>query len=309
LSGPGSSLRLFGPYLRERYGCRVGRLCLDAGLGCPNRDGTISREGCVFCSEESYSRAAERAGMPIREQIEREKEIVSRRQKAEKFIAYLQPGTNTHGAPEELRRVYDECVRDPDVVALAVGTRPDCLPDNVVELLASYLAGGLDVWAEIGLQSADDETLRRAGRNHTFADFESALERCRTAGLLVAAHLIIGLPGGTPDHWRRTADAMARLRPDGIKLPHLQVVKGTPLAAAFERGEVAVLSAEEYVAAACDVLERLPGETVIMRLVGETRGDRLVAPKWQASKQDVLKAVEAELVRRGSVQGSPGAAP
>jgi len=304
LTGDAPPIRLFGPYLRERYGERVGRLCLDAGLGCPNRDGTLSREGCTFCREESYSRAAERGPLSIGQQIKREKEIASRRHKAGKFIAYLQPGTNTHGALEDLRRVYDECAQDSDVVALAVGTRPDCLPRDVVKLLAAYRDRGLDVWVELGLQSSNDRTLARMHRNHTFADYVDAACRARAGGLLVAAHLIAGLPGEGPDDWRRTAEELARLRPDGVKLHHLQIVRGTPLETAFRRGEAGVLQAGEYVAAACDVLERLPSRTVVMRLVGETRGDWLVGPDWGIGKQEVLRAIEAEFRRRGTGQGA-----
>ncbi len=299
------AVNTFGPWLKERYGCRVQRLCIDAGLGCPNRDGTLSDAGCTFCLEESYSRAAGRGDVPVADQIAREMEL-ARSRGAEKFISYLQPGTNTHGSLDQLRRIYDDCTSHGDIVALAVGTRPDWLERDTIRLLASYATADRDVWVEMGLQSANDETLSGVNRNHTYADFEGALRRCRQAGLLVAAHLIIGLPGEGPDDWRRTAELVGGLCLDGVKIHQLQVVEGTPLAREYESGVFETLTAAEYVDGVCDILERLPAETVVMRLVGDTRGDSLVAPRWKESKAEVTAMIEAELAARGTRQGALG---
>jgi hypothetical protein len=296
-------LRLFGPYLRARYGGRVERLCIDPGLGCPNRDGTLSRDGCAFCREESYSRAGAAPGLSVAGQLEREMSA-ARGRGAERFIAYLQPGTNTFGPPEVLRRIYDEAVAPGEVVALAVGTRPDFVGDEVADLLASYVRPGRDVWVELGLQSASDETLARVNRNHKFSDFAAAVPRLRSRGVLVGVHLILSLPGEAPEDWRRTAELVGALRPDGVKLHHLQVVRGTALEREHARGALGVLTAAEYVSGACDVLERLPPETVVMRFVGESRKDLLVAPVWAEPKGAILSAIESELARRGSRQGS-----
>jgi len=293
----------FSRYLRETFGCPVRKVPVNGGFGCPNRDGTIGRGGCTFCVNAGFSPVAggnlESLGQQVRRAIDR----AHRQGFGGKFLVYFQPFTNTHGSVDVLRRRYDEAVAQAEVVGLAVGTRPDCVPEPVLDLLQSY-TDRYQVWVEYGVQSAHDTTLARIHRGHDWATTVDALTRTRARGLLVCAHLILGLPGETRDHIRETACRLAEAGCDGVKLHQLAVVRGAPLEADYRRGAVSPLSCEEYVSLAADVLERLPETVVVQRLVGDTYGDLLVAPKWAQTKSQVLSAVTTELKRRGTWQGA-----
>lgn len=296
----------FSRYLRRRFGCRVRRIPLDAGFTCPVRDGTLSTGGCLYCDERGASSSD--AGLPVGEQLRRGIETARRRLGAEKFIAYFQAFTGTYAAPGELSRLYAEGTDHPDVVGLSIGTRPDCAPDPVLDVIAPF-ASRMETWIEYGLQSSHDETLRRVGRGHTAADFADAALRTSARGIRVCAHLIIGLPGETDGMVRETARFVASLPVDGVKIHLLHVLRGTPLEAAYRDGGLALLSRDAYARLACDVLELLPPSMVIQRLTGEAPPDRLVAPAWALRKQEVLAAIRDELARRGTRQGarwSPG---
>ena len=291
-------------YLRERIGCKVHKVSLHSGMTCPNRDGTVGVGGCAYCANESFSREALKGERPIREQMAEGIERLRARAGATKFIAYFQSFSNTYAPVERLRRLYDEAVEFQDVVGLSIGTRPDCVPEDVLDLVEGY-AGRVEAWMEYGLQTRHDATLRRINRGHDFAAFADAVERTRRRGIKVCAHVILGLPGESRADMMATADALAALDVEGVKLHHLHIVRGTPMAEAYEAGEVEVLSAEAYVPLACDFLERLPSRVVVQRLMGETtRSDMLVAPVWPRSKSEVLRMIENEFRRRGTWQGA-----
>lgn len=223
-----------------------------------------------------------------------------RRAKAGLFVAYFQSHTNTYAPVETLRALYDAATQWPQVVGLAIGTRPDCVPDGVLDLVAEY-AGRLDVWMEYGLQTANDRTLARLNRGHGVAAFVDAVRRTHARGVKVCAHAILGLPGEGREDWCRTADVLAENAVEGVKLHHLHIVKGTALEQEHLAGRAPVLAAGDYVKAACDFLERLPPETVVFRLVGESRDEAvLVAPKWSEPKPQVMAQIEKEMRSRRS---------
>lgn len=290
----------FSRFLREHFGGPVQKIPLDAGFGCPNRDGTVGRGGCIFCLNRAFSPFAG-AGLTVTEQIRRFK---ARRRGPGRYIAYFQAYTNTYAPVPELRRVYEEALADPEVVGLAVATRPDCVPDPVLDLLQSYTDRWM-VWVEYGLQSCHDATLQRINRGHDFATFVDAVARTKGRGIYIGAHVILGLPGETRTQILETAYALNATGVDGVKMHHLQVFEGTPLAVAFLRGEVKTLGPDEYVSLACDFIEALSPQMVILRLVGDVTDDALLlAPRWGVSKAEVINQIDRELERRGTRQGS-----
>lgn len=289
-------------YLRSVFGCRVHKITLDAGFSCPNRDGTLSSSGCIYCNSRGSGTGAHAAGLSVTEQLRAGRAFLSRRYKAEKFIAYFQAFTNTYGPLEQLKKLYDEALAQPDIVGLAVGTRPDCVNPEVLSLLESYTDRFM-VWLEYGVQSASNKTLALINRGHDFACVEKAVAMTKNRGIKICAHIILGLPGETAADMARTADAVARLGFDGIKIHLLYVVKNTPLAAMLAAGACRCLEQQEYVERVCDVLERLPAEMVVHRLTGDSHSDELLAPRWSLNKREVLDAIQKTLSARDTRQG------
>lgn len=273
---------------RALFGGKVRRMSLDPGFSCPNRD---KGEGCTFCDPATFAPSyGDRRSI-----VEQVGDGVARgRAKgANLFAAYFQPRTNTYAPLEELKKIWDEASSFPEVVALCVGTRPDCLSDEVLDLLASYLPRFGEIWLEIGLQSANDETLRRIGRGHDSACFADASRRARTRGLKVCAHVILGLPGEGPETEARTADFLAALDIDGVKLHQLAVIDGTPLALDFTSGDVPGLSEAGYAERAVAFVRRLPNGTVLHRLVGDTLGESEISPNFDKGR--VLEMIRVKL--------------
>jgi radical SAM protein (TIGR01212 family) len=301
----------FSRFLRERFGRRVYRVTIDAGFTCPNVDGTVTTGGCVFCDNRSFSPNRRLPRTSVRAQVERGVLLLGKRYHADRFLAYFQAATNTHALVERLRRLYDEALDHPQVVGLAIGTRPDSVPDPVLDLLQEY-ARERYVCLELGLQSIHDRSLEWMNRGHDYAAFRDAVRRCQGRGLDLCIHVILGLPGETHADMMATADALAALPVHGVKIHNLHVVRKTPLEEMYRRGAVRMLERDEYVRLVCDFLERLPLTMVIHRLNGDAPPDYLVAPKWCAEKPALLEAIAAELSRRDSWQGKqchPGAAP
>jgi len=294
---------LYSNHLKERFGSRVHKISVDAGFGCPNRDGGRQGGGCIFCDPNGSGAVGIERQRPVAEQLEAGKEVMRRKYKAERFIAYFQPFSNTFAPPRVLRTLYDEALSVDQVVGLAVGTRPDCVTDDVLDLLQEYHRR-TDFWLELGVQSSHDETLARLRRGHDYACFLDALCRARRRGLRVCAHLILGLPGEDRTAVLATAEEMARLQIDGVKLHLLHILAGTELGSMYGRGEVEVFSQAEYVTTVVDVLERLAPQTLIQRLTGDGPRDLLLAPLWSLNKWEVLNAIDAELERRATQQGS-----
>jgi hypothetical protein len=292
----------FNTYLRQRFGQRVQKITLDAGLTCPNRDGTRGSGGCIYCDGRGSGTGAAARYAGIREQAVAGRDFLARRYKARKFIAYFQSFCNTYGPPAALQAMYDAATGVPGVVGLSVATRPDCLSPAVLELLSSYADRHM-VWLELGLQSMHDATLRLINRGHTWQEFLDGYRLARSYPLLVCVHVIIGLPGEGREEVRATAREVARLRPDGIKIHSLYINRGTGLATLFRAGNFQPLAQREFAGLACDFLELLPPGTVIQRLTGDPDRRELVAPEWSLRKQETLRMITDELRRRGSRQG------
>jgi radical SAM protein (TIGR01212 family) len=294
----------FSDYLRERYPFRVYKVTLDAGFTCPNRDGKVGTGGCIYCINRSFSPNARHERATVTDQMERGIAALRARYRARKFIAYFQAYTNTYGEPAMLKRLYDEALAVPDVIGLSVGTRPDCVPAPVLDLLEGYTACCDEVWIEYGLQSACARTLEAINRGHSVGCFFDAVRRTKGRGLRICVHVILGLPGETRDDMMATARRLAPLGIDGIKLHHLYVPKGTRLATLYAEGKVQPLSAAAYADLAAEFLTYLPPTVAVQRLVGDVRGDILIAPRWTEDKQHVLQMVTDALAARDALQGS-----
>ena len=293
--------RDYNSYLRETFGCRVQKISLDAGLCCPNRDGTLGRSGCIYCNDKGSGTGAARFSS-LSEQVKTAKEKLARRYKAKKFIAYFQSFSNTYAPLAKLASLYGEALEDPDIVGLSIGTRPDCLAEETLDLLAT-LGETRQVWLELGLQSAKDETLERICRGHTAAVFSDAVKRSRARDIPVCAHAILGLPGENEEDMLETARFLARHDIQAVKIHLLYVIKGTALHEMYTSGAYSCLSRENYAAAAAEFLALLPPHFIIQRLTGDPHPDELAAPAWALEKQKNLDAVRTYMVEKGLHQG------
>lgn len=300
--GPAARYRRFSDYLKRRFGGPVRKLSLDAGFSCPNRDGRVSGDGCVFCDPRGFTGRA--LGTPAA----LEAQIAGQIQKGQergiaRFMAYFQPYTNTYAPVDSLRSTYDVIRAFPEIKALAVGTRPDCVDADRLALLAEYTRD-YEVWLELGLQSIHDETLRRLNRGHDARNFFLAVEAARRfPELRLCAHVILGLPGETPEQELATARALGALRIEGVKFHPLYVVAGTVLAEEYEQNLVTLLSRGEYVQRVGSFLEQLWPETVIQRLSADCPPEFLVAPTWLSEKSAVIAEIEAWLKNQDTRQG------
>ena len=289
-------------YLKSIFGCRVQKITVDAGLTCPNRDGTISTAGCIFCNASGSGSGAFDRGLSITDQLLQGKNFLSRRYKARKFIAYFQSYSNTYAPPEILKRLYDESLAVEDIVGLAIGTRPDCVSEPVLDLLQAYTPDYL-IWIEFGLQSANDETLKFINRGHDLKCFKKAIKKTSNRGIKICVHVILGLPHENRRDMLHTARTIAELGVDGIKLHLLYVVKGTRLEAYYRQGKYACLEQQEYVDLVCDFIERIPSDIIIQRLTGDPHPPELAAPKWALKKSETLAKIRNTLEKRDSWQG------
>ncbi len=292
----------FGQYLLKKHGERVHKIALDAGFTCPNRDGAKGIGGCTFCNNASFSPNG-RQHAPLDDQLESGRRGIDRRTRARKYLAYFQAYTNTYADVAQLRALYDQALAVEGMIGLSVGTRPDCVPPAVLDLLAEYHDRGMEVWLELGLQSAFDESLARVNRGHGLKEYMYTTRAARRLNIPVCTHLIVGLPGEEAWHARETLDIVLDIGTDGLKLHPLHVVKGTQLANEWRRGEYAPLSQEAYVDIAADLIERTPWDIVYHRVTGTAPRPLLLAPAWCAGKWPVVNAIVAELERRGSRQG------
>ncbi len=293
----------FGQDLLRRYGERVHKLAINAGMTCPNRDGAKGRGGCSFCNNASFNPSARRPPS-VSEQIEAGRRVLRKRTGAMRYIAYFQAYTNTYADVARLSALYEEALAEPDVAGLSIGTRPDCVPDPVLDLLAGYRSRGYEVWLELGLQSAFDVTLERVNRGHGFAEYRSAVEAARSRGLPVCTHLILGLPGEGRGQALESLERVLELGVEGLKLHPLHVVKGTLLANQWRRGEYQPLGLTDYLSMAADLIERTPPEVVFHRVTGTASEEILLTPRWCSKKWAVLNGIEAELRSRRSGQGA-----
>lgn len=292
----------FNDYLQQKYGARVQRLSLNAGFTCPTRDGKKDTEGCIYCNEKGFSPMSG-TGLTLAKQIERAVDYAKKRYDAGKFIAYFQNATNTYASCFKLKEAYDTIRHYPDIVGLYISTRPDSIDEKKLDLIESY-SQDYDVWIEYGLQTSHDRTLKFINRRHTFRDFKDAAAMTAKRRINVGAHVILGLPGETHDDMLKTAEKIAVLPVSGIKLHVLHILKGTKIEKYYDRGDIGLLSFDEYVKAVCDFLEIMDPNCVIFRLVSDANPDFLVAPKWINRKSEAISAIKKEFERRGTKQGS-----
>lgn len=291
----------FTDELRRRFHCRVQRVSLDAGFSCPNRDGSIGSGGCSFCNDRGAAAVGVPVELPLPQQLARSKEYLRRKFRAEKFLGYFQAYTNTYGSVDQLRGLYETVLADPEVVGLIIGTRPDCLPDTVLDLLEE-LNQRTYLWLELGMQTMHDRTLRDINRGHDHACLVEAVTRCKQRGLRVCLHLILGLPGEERDDMLASLAEVNRLGVDGIKLHHLHVLRNSRFAELYQTGSLPLMERDNYVELVCDLLERLDPRIIVHRVMGDGRSE-LLAPDWSRRKLEVLNAIDAELQKRDSQQG------
>ena len=276
-------------FLKEKFGEKVKKIPLDAGFTCPNRDGTKGKEGCIYCDAKGSGTGLGQS-LSIKEQIEFFMERFKKRG-FKKFIAYFQSFSNTYGPLPKLRERYSQILNYPEIVGLAIGTRPDCISLEVVELLEEFQHLGYYIWVELGLQSKHNQTLKFINRGHTFEDFLEAFILLKRKEIPVVVHVIFGLPGETEEMMLDTIKTLSELKPDGIKFHALYILEGTPLGELYKRGEVKELSLEEYASLVGKALSFLPSDMVVHRLTSDPPKEGLIAPLWLLNKNQVLKYI------------------
>ncbi|MEW6184694.1 MAG: TIGR01212 family radical SAM protein [Thermodesulfobacteriota bacterium] len=293
----------YSSYLTGLFGGRVQKISLDAGMSCPNRDGSKGRGGCIYCDQRGSGTGVYARTPSIREQILRGKQFLKDRYKAEKFIAYFQSFSNTYAPLETLKALYEEALSEEDVVGLAVGTRPDCVNAEILDLIAGFQKTHL-VWMEYGLQSFLPRTLDLINRGHTVEDFLEAVGETRKRGLLICVHVILGLPGEGLKDCLSTATRLGELDIQGLKIHSLYINKGTLLEGWYRQGRYKPLTQEEYVDWVCRFLEQCPPHWIIQRLTGDPDPAVLIDPQWTLNKQQTLKMIQERLKADGGFQGA-----
>lgn len=292
-------------HLKEQFGEKVFKVALDGGFDCPNRDGTVAHGGCTFCSVSGSGDFAQSRLDPLPIQLHKGIDVMRRKwPNTKKYIAYFQNFTNTHAPVEVLRHRYEQVVNEPGVVGIMIATRPDCLPDETVEYLAE-LNQRFYMWVELGLQTVHEETSRLINRAHDYRTYLEAVEKLRKHNIRVCTHLINGLPGETHKMMMENVERMI-LDSDiqGIKIHLLHLMRNTKMLRDYHEGRLRLLEKDEYVRLVCDQLERIPKEIVIHRLTGDAPRDTLVGPMWSLKKWEVLNAIDDELNKRQTCQGS-----
>lgn len=292
----------FASYLKRQFGCRVHKISLDAGLTCPNRDGAKGWGGCIYCDAKGSGTGAAALGLSVTQQVLRAQDYLRRRFRARKFLAYFQSYSNTYAPLERLKALYDEALAQENIVGLCVATRPDCVNEEVLDLLDSYAQERM-VWVEYGLQTVHERTLALIGRGHGFGEFLQALKLTQGRRLKVCVHVILGLPGEGPAEMMATAQALSQLPIDAVKLHLLYVLRATRMELLYRRGGYAPLTQAAYIELAIDFLERLPYHVVIQRLTGDPDPERLVAPEWARRKRETLDLLIRRMEERNFWQG------
>ena len=295
----GKPYHSFDYMLKERFGEKIYKVALDAGMTCPNRDGTLGSRGCIFCSAGGSGDFASSRQDSITQQIEKQAASIRQKRGVAKFIAYFQAYTNTYAPVDYLRKIYTEAISHPDIVAISIGTRPDCLGEDILQLLDELKP----VWVELGLQTIHETTARYIRRGYPLSCFEQAVSELRKRNLDVIVHTILGLPGESKNDILSTIEYLNHRDIQGIKLQLLHVLKGTDLAEDYLAGKFQVYSMEEYLELVIDCLEHLNPEIVIHRLTGDGPKDLLIAPLWSSAKRTVLNTLHRECKLRHAFQG------
>lgn len=289
-------------FLRNKFDKKVFKISLDGGFSCPNRDGTISIGGCLFCSESGSGDYAGNRVLSIGKQFCDIKEMMNKKWKEGKYIAYFQAFTNTYAPVEELRRKYEEAISQEGVVALAIATRPDCLGDDVLDLLEE-INKDIYVWVELGLQTVSDETARKINRGYKLEVYEDAIKRLKERNIDFVTHCIFGLPGETKEDMLKSVDYIAHSGSKGIKFHLLHLMKNTPMVKLYERGELEFVSQDDYIDLICKSIAMLPEDMIVHRLTGDAPRDLLIGPIWSLKKWEILNAIDKALIDNEIYQG------
>ncbi|MCP4671787.1 MAG: TIGR01212 family radical SAM protein [Desulfobacula sp.] len=292
----------YNTYLRQLFGQRVQKISIDAGLSCPNRDGFLSKKGCIYCNAKGSGSGMFQEGHSIKEQIESNKIGAIKKYKAKKFLAYFQSYSNTYTSCEHMKLMFDEALSCEGMVGMAIGTRPDCIDARKIDLIESYTQNYL-VWLEYGLQSVHDTTLTSINRQHSAKDFFDAVQLTCNRGINICTHVILGLPGEDRKMMLETAKILGDSPINGIKLHLLYVIKGTILDTLWKRGEYTPLEQNEYVDLVCDFLEILPKKIIIQRITGDPHAEELQAPMWAGRYRETFNMIQNTLEKRDSFQG------
>ena len=293
---------MLNDFLKEKFNEKIYKVSLDGGFTCPNRDGKVSRGGCIFCSENGSGDFTATKLKSIHAQIEEQIDLVPKKYKGDKYIAYFQNFTNTYAEVSYLRKIYEEALSHEKIVGLAIATRPDCLEDDVLELLAE-LNKKTFLWVELGLQTLNDDVAKYFNRAYETEIYKEASEKLNRLSIKFVTHIIIGLPKEENDDYLKTAIFAQNCGTWGIKLHLMYVVKNTPLEKLYLNGALKVNTKEEYVEKVVNVLENISSEIVVHRLTGDGDRETLVAPLWSIKKIDVLNSIHKELKRRNTYQG------
>ena len=292
----------FTRHLKETFGCRVYKISVDAGFTCPTRDGSKGTEGCLYCDEEGSRAAYCDPEKSIPEQVSEGIAFVKRRYNAEKFIAYFQPYTNTYAPVATLKSLYDQALDHENIIGLSIGTRPDCVDEAVLDLLSTY-NDHYYMWIEYGLQSACNKTLEWLNRGHDVKSFVRAVELTQKRSIRICAHVILGLPHESGEEMFRSADLLSALGVDGVKIHSLYIARNAPIAQCYNRGEIELLTLDQYVDTVIAYLERLKPEILIHRVTGEAPAAKMIAPEWARNKLHVINLIGKRMREKGIYQG------
>jgi radical SAM protein (TIGR01212 family) len=294
--------RSYNRWLQGRFGERVYKVTVDAGFTCPNRDGAVATGGCTYCNNSSFRSPAAIKTDPIRDQVREGIAYIRKRFRANKFIVYFQPFSNTYAETDYLRDLYTDAIDHPDVVGLAIGTRADCVDSEKIRMIDA-ISRKTFVSLEFGIESMYDDTLRRVNRGHDYSAVLRAMDLVKGTSLHIGAHLILGFPWESREQWLSMAGEMSRLGVDMVKIHHLHVVRGTGLAAEYTRQPFRVLEYDEYLNLLCEFVERLAPNIVIERMFGEAPFDLLLAPNWKKDKHDLMRDIHRKFDERDVMQG------
>ncbi|MBI4822831.1 MAG: TIGR01212 family radical SAM protein [Nitrospirae bacterium] len=292
----------FGSYIKKRFGSKVFKVNVDAGFTCPNRDGTLGVGGCIYCNNDSFRPSSCKPALSVQEQVRNGISYLRGRYKAEKFIAYFQPYSNTYAPIDVLERLYSEALEEPSVVGLAIGTRPDCIDEEKLDMLQGLLSNKF-ILMEYGIQSIYEKTLKFINRCHDYHTFLKALEMTKKRGLHAGAHVIVGFPTETKDEMLHMADVVSQAGIEFLKIHQLQVVQRTKLASMYEKEQFHVFGYEEYLNFIVDFIGRLSPEIVIQRLFATAPDEILIAPRWGKSRSEILRDIEKRFIERDTYQG------
>ncbi len=301
----GKPYNFFGDYLLDKFGSKILKLPINAGFTCPNRDGSLGKGGCIFCSEDGSSSNSTLGIRDIKKQMDSARKNFTRVSSNIKYISYFQSYTNTHAPTSYLKSLYDIATEDSDIIGLMIGTRPDCLPDETLKMISSYRnkKENFELWLEIGVQSMHDKSLKLLNRQHSVKDSSVSIIKADSYGIKTCIHIILGIPGETWQEMMETAKIISNLPISAVKIHHLHVIKDTALEQYYNNDKFSTLSLNEYTSIVADFIERLRPDIQIHRLMGDRNDDKLIAPKWGHHKGTIINAIEDQLKNRHTYQG------